>query len=89
MSHFSAWTLDATARTMRIRITIDGITSPYAFDYTSANAASANTGVILAGGSSPEALPSIKWNSSILIEWASSLTESALFAAGYIYQEKQ
>ena len=87
MTHFTARNLDATARTMRLKVTIDGATS---FDYTSASIAGSGSGVILAGVSSAAStsiIPELEWETGITIEWASNANETAKFGAEYVWQE--
>jgi len=78
---------DATARTVRVKITVDG-TSVY--DFTSASFSVSGNGVFLAGHVSVSStttimLPDIISNSTMLIEYASSLTETDKITADYIY----
>lgn len=84
MTWLSIRTTDSTARTIRTRITIDGV--PY--DFTSASIAVAGTGVVLAGAHNNAAivyLPPIRWTTSLVLEIASSLTETDKFAIEWIY----
>lgn len=77
-------TNDATARTIRVKLTIDGVV----YDFTSASIAVSGTGVILAGSNSsanPSFTPSIKWKSTFVIEIASSVTETDKLTIEWIY----
>lgn len=78
MHHFAGQYVDGTSRTMRIKITIDGVV---AFDYTSAanTAPGAIAGVIAGFSASTTDETPIRFNSSLLIEAASSLTETDKF----------
>ena len=76
---------DATARTIRIKITVDGIV---ACDSTSASISIINNGGIWSGTqttSSPFVLPPIFWKSTLVIEYASSLSETDKITAEYVY----
>ena len=83
---------NATARTMRIRIVVDGIE---VFNRTSTTIATANHGVHFAGISDANSatgefiLPPIVATESLLIQWASDLTEASAFEGAMIYQEIQ
>jgi hypothetical protein len=84
MPILSVRTNDATARTIRVKITVDGI----AYDITSASLSSSGSGVVLAGpvnASNPLITPSIKWNSTFVVEIASSLTETDKLTIEWIY----
>ena len=78
-------TNDATARTIRVKITVDGTVI---CDATSARITVAGEGGAFSGvraAASPFILPMIKSNSTLLIEFASSLTETDKITAEYIY----
>ena len=83
---------NATARTMRIRIVVDGIE---VFNRTSTTIATANYGAHFAGISDANSatgefiLPPIVATESLLIQWASNLTEASAFEGAIIYQEIQ
>lgn len=90
MSQLAVSTVDAAARTIRVKVTIDG-SGTAAFDATSASVAAANNGVIVAGFTDTNAgsllvdgYP-IKWKTSCRVEIASSVTETAKFNIGYRY----
>jgi hypothetical protein len=75
---------DATSRTIRVKVTVDGSPTPV-FDSTSAASSVNVRGLIVCGSGSfssagivPE-IPPIYYKSSILIEFASSLTETDKF----------
>lgn len=82
-------TLDATARTMRIKVTTDG--SNVVFDSTSALIAILGYGMVVAGcdyGSTGANIADgepISWKTSCLVQIASSLTETDKFQIGYKY----
>jgi len=87
ISQFSIATTDATARTIRVVITIDGTVI---FDRTSASIAASTTGCVLAGAtgqSNPAFLPSIKYTNSKRIQYASSLTETGKFTTYLAFQD--
>lgn len=85
--------VDATSRTYRLRVTVDDVVI---FDSTSAAIATPMAMIALVGSvdiagssSAPYLLASneaINWNSSLLIEFASSLTETAKTKFAYKYQ---
>lgn len=84
MPVLSIATNDATARTIRVKITIDG----NAYDFTSASISTSGSGVILAGAantSNPIITPSIKWKSTLLIEVASSVSETDKLTIYWVY----
>jgi hypothetical protein len=72
-------TADTTSRTIKMRITLDGVTAPYAFDPgMSAAITAADTGImpvgsLVTGGVIPDP---VVFNTSCLIEIASSLGET-------------
>lgn len=71
---------DATARTVRLKVTIDGNGSA-SFDATSSSITTSSNGIsaaVLTG-------PPIKWKSSCLVEIASSLPETDKLTLGYMY----
>jgi hypothetical protein len=79
---------DATARTLRIVLTVDGVP---VYDVTSASFSANNTGACLAGKARNETSgrynfsPDIVWTTSIKVEIASSLTETNKFTAYWMY----
>lgn len=77
--------VDVTARTVRVKITVDSVVI---LDVTSASSATSGQGAYFAGFASTEntiAVPPISFKSSCLIEVASSLTETnkTTFYLGY------
>jgi len=79
LSQLSIYCNDATSRTLRIVITIDGVVR---YDVTSAAIASSNGGAVLAGSVSstnPQALPPIYYTNAIRVQYASSVTETGKF----------
>ena len=79
LSQLSFYCNDATSRTLRVVITVDG-TGIY--DVTSAAMAGSNVGAVLAGALSstnPQSLPPIYYTNSIRVQYASSLTETGKF----------
>lgn len=65
--------VDATPRTLRLKVTIDGVT---VFDATSASDTNANYGLLAVGSNIDSAWPqleSVAFNSSLLVEAASSV----------------
>ena len=65
--------VDTTPRTIRLKVTIDGVT---VFDATSASDTNANYGLLAVGSSIDSAWPqldSVAFNSSLLVEAASSV----------------
>ena len=84
----SLTTVDTTSRTLRAKVTIDGTV---VFDSTSAVIASVNYGFTPLGacsssGGTPPALQPTFFNSSLLVEVASSLTETDKANVGYNYR---
>lgn len=79
LSQLSIYTNDATSRTLRIVVTVDG-TGIY--DITSAAISAGQSGAVLAGSvstSNPQALPPIYYTNSIRVQYASSVTETGKF----------
>lgn len=77
-------TNDVTARTIRVKLTIDGV----AYDFTSASISTSGKGVVPAGSINSSAIPftpSIKWKSTFVIEIASSVTETDKLTIEWIY----
>ena len=87
-SHLTVRCVDATARTLRVVVEVDGLT---AFDFTSASTSTTNNGVLLAGWRAPLsssfALPPIISQASLVVKVASNLTETDKFIIEYAYQE--
>jgi len=89
ISQLSIFTNDATSRTLRVVITIDGVVR---YDITSAAITATSNGVVLAGtynGATPVSLPSIFYTNSIKVEYASSVTETAKFTFSLARNEVQ
>jgi hypothetical protein len=86
MPQLSIYTNDATARTLRVEVTVDGIV---VFDFTSSTISNTNYGVCLAGTNaytiSVQQAPIIATN-SLVVKVASNLTETAKFRIAYSYQ---
>ena len=84
-------TMDATARTVRLKITIDGVSC---FDATSSSIAVSADGIVGVGsilnngtaGGSAHVFAQVTFNSSLLIQVASSLTETDKIALKTVYQ---
>lgn len=82
MNYLTFTSVDATVRTMRIQVVCDGV---IVFDSTSASAAHSGECGIVMGTTQISSLTcyesgeSIKWNSSMQIKVASSLTETDKF----------
>ena len=85
-----AYSKDVTPRTIRLRVTVDGVTSPYAFDATSNSISVVGTGLVAAGSGAGSAVgqgAQIRFNASCLIEVASSIIEGAgTTAVAYILE---
>lgn len=81
-------TADATARTMRVVVTVDGVS---VYDFTSASFSASNTGIYLAGKGRGEVASTFTYASDIVfttslkIEIASNLTETNKFTMYYLY----
>lgn len=79
LSQLSIYCTDATSRTLRIVVTVDGTDI---YDFTSAAISAANSGAVLAGNHSSgnnSALPPIYYTNSIRVQYASSVTETGKF----------
>ena len=79
--------VDATARTHRLQIIVDG---SVAFDATSASTAAGGSGIFAAGATVSSALipgDPIYFNSSFSINYASSLSETGKTNLGVIYAQ--
>jgi len=89
MAWLSVYTNDATSRTVRIRVTVDGVTSPYAFDSTTTAFTTVNAGILVIGSSSSTSIGiislNLKWRSSLVVEIASSLSETDKLTLAYNY----
>ena len=83
--HLTFRTNDVTARTIRVKITVDGTVI---CDATSASISTSGYGGVWAGmrsTSSPNAPIIMTSNSTLLIEYASSLSETDKITAEYFY----
>ena len=90
MAWLSVYAIDGTSRTVRIRVTVDGVTSPYAFDSITGTISTADGGIIVIGNLVSATVISIislnlKWRSSLLVEIYSSLTETDKLVLQYNY----
>jgi hypothetical protein len=78
---------DATARTHRLKMTVDGVV---VYDATTASVSATNRGIALVGFSTFNINCTISdpvnFNKSLLIEYASSVTETDLTSFLYIYK---
>ena len=86
IGYFAAYSADATSRTHRVKITIDGTV---VFDATSAAVTAVNTGVVAIGfgvASSSFTVDPIPYSTSLLVEYASSLGELNGTTFGYTYR---
>jgi len=89
IEQLSIFTNDATARTIRVVITVDG--TPL-LDVTSASISVTASGGFWAGVGSSSTnfggqLPPIKYTNAIRIQYASSLTETGKFTTALAYQK--
>mgnify|MGYP003475594522 CR=1 FL=1 len=79
ISQLSISTNDATSRTLRIVVTVDGVDR---YDYTSAAITTSGNGTVLAGqrrAVDSWTLPPIAYTNSIRVQYASSVTETGKF----------
>ncbi len=82
----TAYTKDATSRTVRLVVKVDGAT---VFDSTSSAIAASNRGIVAAGAASWDSGyfqnygPPIRWNNTLEVQVASSLTETDKVAIAY------
>jgi hypothetical protein len=86
MPHLTVRSADATARTLRVVVEVDGVA---AYDYTSASFSSTGAGCCLAGVPRTVllAFEPIRSSSSLVVKIASNLTETDKFIIEYAYQE--
>ena len=82
--------VDTTSRTLRLRVTIDGT---YVFDATTATLTSNNAGMTAIGylpasGSEIVTFDSVTFNTSIVVEVASSLSETDKIVTHIIYETR-
>ena len=87
VNFFGASGIDATARTHRLKCTVDGVV---VFDSTTASSASANFGLMLVGFMNNSGVPlfydQIPYSASFLVEYASSLGETDKTNFAYLYR---
>jgi hypothetical protein len=86
VNYFAAYSNDATSRTHRVRVTIDGTV---VFDATSGACTTTGDGVMPIGNTQTSnftVYDQIPYNTSFLVEYASSLSETAKTGFAYIYR---
>lgn len=89
MPHLNIAKADSTGRSIRCKVTVDGVV---VYDKTSTVSPQAGYGLVVAGTASSSfatLMPPITWDNSILIEWASSNSETGGILGAYIYQEQE
>ena len=84
----TGYTKDTTSRTVRLKVVIDGQT-PAAFDATSAATTISGAGMVVVGEIAATGFPvasalPLRFNSSLLVQIASSVSETDKVAIGYI-----
>lgn len=88
IGYLAVYSKDGTARAVRIKVTVDG-NATAVFDATSSSFSSTGRGLLVVGNlpsSPPVALGAViplRWNASLLVEIASSLTETDKIAIAY------
>lgn len=86
ISYLSIFAVDATARTLRLQLVIDGTT---VFDSTSASNSTADKGTLIIGSQASSGWATehdIPFNSSLVVKIASSLTETNKIGIGVRYR---
>lgn len=86
ISYLSIFAVDATARTLRLQLVIDGTT---VFDSTSASNSTADKGTLIIGSQASAGWATehdIPFNSSLVVKIASSLTETNKIGIGVRYR---
>lgn len=86
ISYLSIFAVDATARTLRLQLVIDGTT---VFDSTSASNSTADRGSLIIGSQASSGWPAeyaIPFNASLVVKIASSLTETNKIGIGVKYR---
>ncbi len=90
VSWLSVLSMDTTIRTMRVKVTVDGIV---VFDATTGSLTNVAQGLQVIGGGRSASYTSnndipVVFNNTLLVEVASSITETDKFKIGYRYQLK-
>lgn len=86
LNFLACWTADATSRTIRIKVTMDGLV---VFDNTSSAIATSGSGVIVVGSGAYNGtgadvcIQPLPYTQGLLIEMASSVTETDKTTVGY------
>ena len=88
--YLSVFTKAATSRTVRIKVTVDGVS---VFDSTSTATAVTNSGLLVVGQTSAtnfvvQAPAPLRFNSSLLVEIASSLSETDKVSIAYVLNKR-
>lgn len=88
--YLSAYTKDTTSRTVRVKVTVDGVV---AFDATSSTVTTTNAGVLVVGMATftnyiTQAPAPLRFNSSLLVQIASSLSETDKVAIAYVLNKR-
>lgn len=86
LNALSAYTIDSTARTIRVKVTIDGTVI---YDATSSSISTSGYGVVPVGvvsNSGALVFQPVEWQTSCLIEVATSVTETDKVATGINYE---
>lgn len=86
ISYLSIFAVDATARTLRLQLVIDGTT---VFDSTSASNSTADKGSLIIGSQASSGWATeyaIPFNASLVVKIASSLTETNKIGIGVKYR---
>lgn len=80
-----AYAKDTTSRTVRLKVTIDGTS---VFDATSSAITNTGVGIIAVGDEAGSIGGGARFNSSLTVEIASSLSETDKVAIGYILDKR-
>ncbi|WP_457321629.1 hypothetical protein [Roseateles sp. P5_E11] len=86
----TAYTKDATSRTVRLKVTVDGTS---VFDATSAATTTVGAGIVVVGEIATASFPvqaglPLRFNASLLIQIASSVSETDKVAIGYVLHKR-
>ena len=81
LKNLYVYTKDGTARTLRLKITLDGTS---VFDSTSASISANGNGIVAVGPVQDTAGDRVFYNASLLVEIASSLSETDKIAIGVV-----